>query len=214
MNSNYCDISIVLDRSGSMAVVRQDTIGGFNTFLCDQKAQPGKCTVTLVQFDDQYEPNYSGKPVGDAPELNEATYQPRGSTALLDAVGKTIVQTGERLAAMPESERPGKVIFVIITDGEENHSREFKKQQIKGMIEKQTNQWKWQFVYLGANVDAFAEAGSMGIATASAMNYTQNSMGTHALYASLSANTRNFRSGVTQDMAWNKADRDAQEESK
>ena len=137
MKQNLCDITIVLDRSGSMSSVQADTIGGFNTFIKEQRKLPGECNVSLVQFDDQYEPQYAGKPVGDAPFLDEKTFQPRGMTALLDAIGRTINETGKRLGAMDDDDRPSKVLFVILTDGGENSSKEFTRAKVFEMISHQ-----------------------------------------------------------------------------
>ena len=171
--ANLVEIIVVLDRSGSMSTVRNDTIGGFNTFVNDQKFQAkGDVKLTLVQFDDQYEVNYNGRQIQEVPSLTEATYIPRGMTALLDAVGKTINTVGDRLAKTPEAERPYLVIFVTITDGHENSSKEFKLDQIKGMIEHQTTKYNWQFVFLGADQNAF-QAASMGFTASNTYNYTK-----------------------------------------
>lgn len=214
MRQDYCDITIVLDRSGSMGAIRQDTIGGFNTFLGDQKKLPGKATITLVQFDDRYEPNYEGLDIQEATDLIPSTYEPRGSTALFDAVGKTIVRTGERLKAMAEHQRPAKVIFVVITDGMENASREYTGKLVKSMTTEQTDLYKWQFVYLGANVDAFAEADKLGVMHANSMGYSANEKGVRSLYASVSSNTSSMRSGAKPDMSWTAEQRQAQEDAK
>jgi hypothetical protein len=213
MRNDYCDITVVLDRSGSMSSIQKDTIGGFNTFLDVQRKLPGKATMTLVQFDDRYEPNYEGVDVHAAKPLTEDTYIPRGSTALLDAVGKTMVLTGERLKAMAESERPGKVIFAVITDGYENASREYEKQQVKDMTETQTHIYKWEFVYLGANVDAFAEGTNLGMMGANSMGYTSTPDSVQAAYSSFTANTMKLRAGTAKTMAWTTEDRKKQAES-
>ena len=117
MKDGFIDITLVLDRSGSMGSVRQDTIGGFNTFLEDQQKQDGEANMTLVQFDSEgYDVIYEGKPIAEAPKLNEDTYVPRSMTPLLDAIGRTINSTGERLKNMAEEDRPSQVLFVILTD--------------------------------------------------------------------------------------------------
>lgn len=170
--ANLVEIIVVLDRSGSMSTVRNDTIGGFNTFVNDQKSQAkGEVKLTLVQFDDQYEVNYNGRSIQEVPSLTEATYIPRGMTALLDAVGKTINTVGDRLAKTPEAERPSLVIFVTLTDGQENSSKEFKLDQIKSLIEHQTTKYNWQFVFLGADQNAF-QAASMGFTASNTYNYS------------------------------------------
>src|SRR5688572_21912856 len=117
MNHQLTDITIVLDRSGSMHSVASDTIGGFNRFLADQQKAPGQATLTLNQFDDVFERVIDARDIQQAPPLTNESFQPRNSTALLDAIGRSIRDTGQRLAAMPEPERPGKVVMVIITDG-------------------------------------------------------------------------------------------------
>jgi len=170
--ANLVEIIVVLDRSGSMSTVRNDTIGGFNTFVNDQKVQAkGEVKLTLVQFDDQYEVNYNGRQIQEVPALTETTYIPRGMTALLDAVGKTINTVGDRLAKTPEAERPSLVIFVTLTDGQENSSKEFKLDQIKSLIEHQTTKYNWQFVFLGADQNAF-QAASMGFTASNTYNYS------------------------------------------
>jgi hypothetical protein len=151
-----------------MASCRDDAEGGLNTFIEEQKKHPGETLFTLVQFDTEYEFLHKGKPIR---EVGPCELVPRGMTALLDAVGRAIAETGERLAAMPEPDRPGLVVFVIVTDGEENSSKEYTKPQIKEMIERQQNDYKWKFSFLGANQDAFAEAGDIGIALDAVANY-------------------------------------------
>ena len=161
MRTDLTDITLVIDRSGSMQSIRTDAEGGINSFIEQQKQEPGEANVTLVQFDTDYEFVHSGVPVKQIPVF---TLVPRGSTALLDAVGRAVNETGARLAAVDESQRPGLVVFVIVTDGQENSSREFTRDQIRKMVEHQQSAYKWQFTFLAANQDAFAAGGSMGIA--------------------------------------------------
>jgi uncharacterized protein YegL len=160
MKANLTDITLVVDRSGSMAQVKEDAEGGVNTFISEQVKEPGEALLTLVQFDTEYEFLHKGMPIQQVPKYELI---PRGTTALLDAVGKAINETGERLAKIDEGDRPGLVIFVVMTDGQENSSKEFTKAQLKKMIEKQQNEFNWHFTFLGANQDAFTEAGGMGI---------------------------------------------------
>jgi len=160
MKLKFSDVTVVLDRSGSMASCRTDAEGGVNTFIEEQKKHPGECAFSLVEFDTEYNFVHKAKPVAEIPPY---TLVPRGSTALLDAVGRAINETGERLAATKEEDRPSLVVFVIVTDGHENASKEFNRSQIKEMIERQQKEYNWQFTFLGANQDAFAEAGSIGI---------------------------------------------------
>ena len=161
MRTDLTDITMVIDRSGSMQSIRTDAEGGINSFIEQQKQEPGEANVTLVQFDTDYEFVHSGVPIKQVPAFKLV---PRGSTALLDAVGRAINETGARLAVIDESQRSGLVVFVIVTDGEENSSREFTRDQIRKMVEHQQSAYKWQFTFLAANQDAFAAGGSMGIA--------------------------------------------------
>lgn len=169
MRTDLTDITLVVDRSGSMQSVKEDAEGGINSFLESQAKETGDALVTLVQFDDVHEFVLRGVPVEEAGQYR---LQPRGMTALLDAVGRAITDTGRRLAAMPENERPGLVVFAVMTDGLENASREFTKSQIKEMIEHQKTVYNWQFSFLGANQDAFADAGEIGIDRACTATYS------------------------------------------
>lgn len=169
MRSDLTDITIIMDRSGSMQSCREEAENGLNRFIEEQKNQPGEALFSLVQFDDQYELVHQAVPIKKVPLCSLV---PRGMTALLDAVGRTINTTGERLAAMTKAERPGLVIMMIITDGMENASQEFKRTQIKDMITHQQQKYNWQFTFLGANQDAFAEAGAMGISADTTANYS------------------------------------------
>lgn len=185
-------IAVLLDRSGSMESIKAETISGFNFFLNEQKKGGENASLTLVQFDTlATEVVHEARPIQSVPELNADMYQPRGGTPLLDALGETIISTGRTLEVIPEANRPDKVVFVIITDGQENSSHKFSKAQVKEMLEHQTNVYKWQFVYLGANQDAFAEAGNMGIVMGRAANFSPAHMAT--AFAVASENVALFR---------------------
>lgn len=173
MKTDLTDITLVVDRSGSMAQVREDAEGGVNSFIEQQAKEPGEALLTLVQFDTEYEFLHKGVPISQVPKYELV---PRGMTALLDAVGRAINETGERLAKMDEQDRPGLVVFVVMTDGEENSSKEFSKADIKAMIQRQQDKYHWHFTFLGANQDAFAEAGGMGIAAAGVANFAMDKM--------------------------------------
>ena len=160
MRSDLTDITLVVDRSGSMQAVREDAQGGLNAFLEKQAGEPGEALLTLVQFDTDYEILHRGVPLAEAPSYQ---LEPRGATALLDAVGRAIDETGARLAAMPEAERPGLVVFAVVTDGEENSSQELTLEQVRERIEHQQEKYAWQFTFLGAGPDTFADAAKMGI---------------------------------------------------
>lgn len=168
-DSQFTHIAFLLDRSGSMQSIRNDTVGGFEAFIAEQRAQPGRCTVSLAQFDNEYEEVYTDVPVDRVPRLDLV---PRGSTALIDAIGRLINATGARLAALPEDERPGSVIVGIMTDGMENASQEFNRPQIKAMITEQTNAYGWQFMYMGANQDAVEVGTSLGVDPGLAVTYS------------------------------------------
>jgi len=185
-------IAVLLDRSGSMGVVKDETISGFNYFLKEQKAAGDNATFTLVQFDSEStDVVHEARQVRDVPDLNQDTYQPRGSTPLLDALGQTIISTGRTLAAIPEAQRPDKVVFVVITDGEENASHQFTKARVKEMIDHQIGKYNWKFIYLGANQDAFAEAGAVGIPMSTAANYAPARL--QVAFAGTSANVAGYR---------------------
>lgn len=215
MNNQLTDITVVLDRSGSMTSVASDTIGGFNTFLADQRKASGTALITLNQFDDVFEHVIKAENVQYAPELTKETFKPRGSTALLDAIGRSINETGKRLADMPENDRPAKVVMVIITDGQENASREFDKAKIDAMIREQRDKWNWEFVFLGANQDAISTAASLGIGAKSSMTYAANAQGTSAAFAATSRNLSAMRCQVSQgnlmaSVNYTEADREEQ----
>lgn len=191
----YTHIQIVLDRSGSMEGIRDDVIGGLNTFIAEQAKVPGSCTVGLSQFDDQFENVYSFVDINKVEKRTRENYIPRASTALFDAIGKTIHELGTDLAAKPEDERPSKVIFLIQTDGFENSSKEFTADAVKKLIEQQTKKYQWDFVFLGANQDAFLTAGSIGIAAGATTNFNASAAGVQAVYMSTSnavARSRNM----------------------
>ena len=168
MQTNLTDITLLLDRTGSMASIASDVIGGVNTFIETQKKAEGRANFTLVQFDSQDPQEVVFDAVDIASVEGLKDYQPRAWTPLLDALGLCIVRTGERLAAIDESQRPAQVIFVVFTDGLENASKEYNKAQVRQMIDHQKNTYNWDFIFMGANIDTFAEAGSVGIDAATA----------------------------------------------
>lgn len=185
MKDNFTEIVVVLDRSGSMSSVKSDVIGGFNSFIKSQQEEEGAAIVTAVQFDTKYETLYSGRDVQEVEELTDKIYEPRGMTALLDAVGRTIVDVDIRLGEMHKDDRPSKVIMVIMTDGHENSSREYTRDKVQAMIKEHREKHSWEFVYLGADDQAFAEAQGMGIPVGNVAKYSQGSRGTEAAYVVL-----------------------------
>ncbi len=183
-NPNLTHLYFLLDRSGSMQSIKDDTEGGFNAFIEEQRKQPGDCRVTLAQFDDQYDEVYRDLPLADVPPLQ---LQPRGSTALLDSIGRLVGEAGARLAALPEEQRPGIVVVGIMTDGHENASRELTHPQVKQLIERQSTDYSWQFLYLGADQDAIEVGSSIGVSAAHSMTY-----GRGRVAAAMAATSRNI----------------------
>ena len=195
------DITIILDRSGSMEDRRSDAIGGFNALVDDQKVQPGVTALSLVQFDTSYEVSFTAKPPVDAPPLTMETYTPAGGTALLDAMAKTIHATGQRLAAMAEADRPQKVIVVVITDGEENSSRQFTYPQVNEMIGHQRDVYKWEFIFVGTNQDAIASASKIGIQPGSALTYGTSGRAARAAMSAVSVSLSERQAGDSGDFS-------------
>ncbi len=187
MKKDKVEIIAILDRSGSMAPLVDDTIGGFNEFIQKQREASGTVNVSLYLFDDKYEEIYQDLPIDSVPELDANIYYARGMTALIDAVGKTINKVGERLKNTPEEERPEQVLFLITTDGAENSSQEFNTDQLKEMVKHQTDKYSWEFIFMGANIDSFSEAGGMGFNLSATSNYDPSSIGTRAVYSAMSS---------------------------
>ncbi|RZT16513.1 vWA domain-containing protein [Fictibacillus sp. BK138] len=181
MNKNLTEIIFLLDRSGSMSGLEKDTIGGFNSFIERQCQLEGDTLLTTVLFDDQYEVLWTGKDARKL-RLTSKEYYVRGTTALLDAAGKTILDVGHRLAKTPEKQRPGSVIFVITTDGMENASREFSYEKVKELIKHQQDKYRWEFIFLGANIDAAEEAESLGISKENAFDFEASEVGVEKMY--------------------------------
>lgn len=194
--SKETEIVVVLDRSGSMGSIAPATVEGFNTFLTEQQNAEGEATITLVQFDDRYELNYQSVPVKNAsPLILGESFVPRGSTALYDAIGKTI----------EELKTDKDVVFVIITDGEENSSKVYKQEAIFKMIENCEKEERWKFLFLAANQDAIKAGRSIGIKGGNSITYAATTDGASKVFRSMSANTANYRSSklVNMDMALN-----------
>ncbi len=212
---DYTHITIILDRTGSMQSIKDDTIGGFNTFLKEQKKLKGKATMTLVQFDSQdpYEVIHSFKPVKDIQELDTSTYVPRASTPLLDAIGRGINDLEKCLDDMKKKERPGKVVMVIITDGQENASKEFNKPQIMKMM-KDKEKADWQFVFLSADLASIGDASDYGFSADKVMSFDKNKKGAKHVWASMSMRISEYRNGEAEVLAFNAVDRDMQDSEK
>jgi uncharacterized protein YegL len=187
-DKNLTHLYLLLDRSGSMQSIKADTEGGFAAFVEEQKRTPGECRVTLAQFDNHYDVVYADRPLADVPALD---LQPRGSTALLDAMGKLITDAGAKLAALHEEQRPDSVIVAIMTDGYENASQEWTHPAIKALVEQQTNQFGWQFLYMGADQDAIEVGRNIGIAAAHSVTYGRGK--SQDVMASASAKISEYR---------------------
>lgn len=213
MKDDYTHIAVILDRTGSMESIRDDTIGGFNAFLNEQKTTPGTATLTLVQFDSQdpYEIIHHFKPIASVPELTRETFVPRASTPLLDAMGRGINDLEKSLADKAEDERPARVVMVIITDGQENSSREFRKDQVEKMIREKQEKSDWQFVFLSADLAAIGDALAAGMPAAHTLAHDKNSRGVGAAYAALSRSISDYRGGKKQDVSFSEEDRAEQD---
>lgn len=177
-------IAVLLDRSGSMESIKSDTEGGFKAFMDEQRTQALDIRVTLAQFDTEYDVVYANRPIGEVPAL---VLQPRGGTALYDAVGKLITDVGAELDALPEHERPGNVVVVVLTDGHENSSREWTHDAVSAAIRRQERDYSWDFVFLGANMDAVAIGERMGFAPDKSMTYKADGDGVASAMKSASS---------------------------
>jgi uncharacterized protein with von Willebrand factor type A (vWA) domain len=191
MNQNLTEIVFILDRSGSMGGLESDTIGGFNDFVMKQ-AEIGPTNLTTVLFDDEYEILHNGIDAKKA-VLTEKEYFTRGSTALLDAIGKTINDVGKRLGETPEAQRPGKVIFVITTDGLENASVEFSYKEVKRMITHQSEKYSWEFIFMGANIDVAQEGDKLGIKKDRAFYFKSDTKGLSVMYGEAGSVCKSMR---------------------
>ena len=192
-NHHYTEIAFVLDRSGSMSTCQAEAIAGFNQFLADQQKTEGLAKLTLVLFDDEYLVPVRSVPVREVLPLDGETYQPRGSTALLDAIGQTIDELGASLAALAEKDRPDQVIVAILTDGMENASTSFTWKDLAARIKHQTDVYKWTFLFLGANQDAIATAAQINIAASNAATYVADGAGSHASHHAFSRKMSSLR---------------------
>jgi len=193
MKTNLTELVFILDRSGSMGGMESDTIGGFNSMLAKQQTEPGECRITTVLFDNQYEILHDRIDIKAVSPITGKEYFVRGNTALLDAVGKTINKIGGVQKNTAEEYRAEKVLFVITTDGMENASREFDYAKIKSMIERQKSKYGWEFIFLGANIDAVEVADRFGVARNRAQNFHNDSDGIALNYSVVSKTISSFR---------------------
>lgn len=192
-------ITILLDRSGSMSATADDAIGGFNHLLEVQKAEPGECTFTLIQFDHEYQIRHFMEPISDIQPLTSRTFEPRGSTAYVDALARSIIETGKALEAIPDPERPFTVIFAVITDGMENASVEHRgpdgRAAVARMVDHQRDTYGWQFAFMGSNQDAIQTGGELHIPAASALTYGNDQEQIKGAFDSLARGISRSRAG-------------------
>ena len=193
MKKNLTELVFILDKSGSMSGLEKDTIGGFNSMLDQQRKVDGACVITTVLFDNRYELLHDRIDIRAVQPITGKEYFVGGSTALLDAIGKTIHKIGAVQKNTTEDYRAEKVMFVIITDGEENASRHYSSMQIREMIQRQKERYGWEFIFLGANIDAVDTAGRFGIDADRAVDYVPDGEGTELNYRMMSETVATFR---------------------
>ncbi len=192
MDQSLMELVFILDRSGSMSGKESDTIGGFNSLIEKQKGEEGDALVTVVLFDDQYEVLYDRVSLKTIPKMTTKEYFVRGSTALFDAVGKTVNHIKAVQDGTEEASRPGKTMFVIITDGLENSSREYRSDVVKNLVETRKKE-DWEFLFIGANIDSAAEASKIGIDECRAASYEDSDAGLNSVYAAVGNVVRSAR---------------------
>jgi hypothetical protein len=198
------EIVCIVDRSGSMEAIKKEAIGGFNNFLESQQKVEGKANMTLAQFDDQYELLYNGVDVQNVSKYTDATYVPRGMTALLDAVGKTINSISARMAAMKDEDRAKKVLVSILTDGYENASKEYKLDQVKKLVEEK-RAVGWEFIFIGAGLDKIAAESigtGMGVNASNILNVNHSGTAQKAMYSGLSEACTSYRCSDDIGVSW------------
>ncbi len=202
MKKGLTELVFILDRSGSMSGLESDTIGGFNSVLTKQKSEVGDANITTVLFDDKYELLHDRYNLVKVPVITDKEYFVRGTTALLDAIGKTIHKMGNVQKYAADEDRAEKVMFVIITDGMENASVKYSYDHIKNMIDRQKNKYGWEFIFLGANIDAIETAGRFGIEEDRVANYHADSEGTLLNYQVISETVSMIRTKRSIDGGW------------
>lgn len=202
MQNELTELVFILDKSGSMSGLEDDTIGGFNAMLAKQQKEAGQAIITTVLFDDKYELLHDRININGVKPITDKEYCIGGSTALLDAVGKTIHKIGNAQKYTSEDQRAGKVVFVITTDGMENASHEYTYDKIKQMIENQKARYDWEFIFLGANIDAISTAAKFGIHADRAANYNADGLGMSLNYSVVSSAVSELRASKSLDKNW------------
>lgn len=193
MKDNLSYIALVMDMSGSMAAIRDGAIIGFNEFLKGQQADPNPASFKLIMFDDKYEVRQEWVEISKVAPLTWDTFVPRGSTALLDAIGRTIVETGDHLTDMPEAERPGHVIIAILTDGQENASRLYNQDLVVEMMERQKDFYKWQFLFLASDIHTQQSAVALAAGPENNLAFAATNVGTQSAFATTTSNVTRMR---------------------
>ena len=204
MRKNLTEIVFILDRSGSMAGLEGDTIGGFNAMIEKQRLEPGEAVVSTVLFDTHSDVIHDRLGLDRIPRLTDREYCVRGCTALLDAVGGAIRHIATVHKYAREEDRPEKTLFVITTDGMENASRQYTYEKVRSLIEKQKREYGWEFLFLGANIDAAREAARFGIHPDRAVDYRADRRGTRVIYETVSETVCNFRASRPMEANWKK----------
>lgn len=202
MKNNITELVFILDRSGSMAGLERDTIGGFNSMIRKQKAEKGECFVSTVLFDHEREVLHDRVKLSEVPEMTERDYTVRGSTALIDAIGKAIHHIGNIHKYARKEDVPERTVFIITTDGMENSSHLYTSDEVKRKIERQKTKYGWEFLFIGANIDAVSTAAKFGINKDRAVNYNADSEGTRILYESVSEAVQNIRASAPLKADW------------
>ena len=202
MKQNLTEIVFILDRSGSMAGLEADTIGGFNAMIEKQKAEPGQALISTVLFDNDTQVIHDRVPLDRIQPLTDRDYYVRGCTALLDAVGGAIHHIGNVHKYARREDVPRRTLFVITTDGMENASRWYTYERVKAMIEHEKQKYGWEFLFLGANIDAAREAARFGIDADRAANYHADRKGTGVIYEAVNKTVTNFRAHQPMQASW------------
>ena len=204
MKKNLTELVFILDRSGSMSGLEADTIGGFNAMIEKQRKEPGEALINTVLFDNETEVIHDRVDIQKIEPMTDRDYYVRGCTALLDAVGGAIHHIGNVHKYAREEDRPEKTLFVITTDGMENASRKYSYDRVKMMIRRQQEKYGWEFIFLGANIDAAREAARFGIREDHAANYHADQEGTAVIYGAISEVVCNVRANRPMNADWKK----------